>query len=111
MFGPGLLFVGAKAGTGDQPMNRLERRVSRLEGDDPSEPLTLLATAPYSWPEERREAEVRAMAIRQGVEEPFNVLILGSPPENTDNVEIGELVDLGALIEEIQNEGRRIDQR
>ena len=52
-------------------MNRLEKRVEKLEGSGPSDEVLIWANVPDSWDTKRQEAAAEALAREWGYEPPF----------------------------------------
>ena len=95
-------------------MNRLEKRVQRLEGGPKDEKFSVWATVPGDWPEERQRAEVTALVLARGVTVPFDITLFPESSSECREVKlifVGSRDDFGQLMREIAKEGRRIGDR
>ena len=61
-----------------------------------------------SWPKERQEAEVTALAIEQGAEQPFKLWIIEQRAPEIDRAYVEFIGDLGDMLDDIAKHGRRL---
>jgi len=95
-------------------MNRLARRVERLESGRPSDEVLVWAAVPEDWTQERREREGAALAIKNGYEAPFSFYFFPQDPKMCGELRpvfIGTDSEFSDHLEEIQRSRRLITPR
>ena len=90
-------------------MNRLAKRIQRLEGGT-RDKVTVVARVPLGWPRERQEAEVSALAIDRGAVEPFALAIIEQNTPQIDRAYLEFVGDMRDLFDDIAKNGTRIGQ-
>ncbi len=95
-------------------MNRLEKRIQRLEGGPKDERFFVWAEVPGDWPEERQRAEVTALVLERGVTAPFDITLFPQSSSECREVKLifaGSGDDFDELLGRIAKKRQRVTDR
>ena len=93
-------------------MNRLEKRVKKMEGSMPSDEVMVWVTMPEGWDTQRQEAAAEALARERGFEPPFRFDLRPLPNvHEAKPLFIGTDADLTAMLQQIAKRGQRVTDR